>query len=103
MAFDSEIKKPKAVPPAVIEKLKAALGDKHVLSEPDELFVYEADALTIHKHIPSAVVIPGTAEEVAAAVKILSAAEIPFTPRGAGTGLSGGALSLSGSVIFELA
>ena len=64
---------------------------------------YEADALTLHKHLPSAVVIPGNAEEVAAAVKILADARIPFTPRGAGTGLSGGALSLSGSVIFELA
>jgi len=76
----------------VVEKLKAAIGDKHVLTDPDELLVYEADALTIHKHLPSAVVIPGTAEQVAAAVKILAAERIPFTPRGAGTGLSGGAL-----------
>src|SRR4029450_8403873 len=88
---------------AVDKRLRAALGDKHVLTDRNELFVYEADALTIHKHIPSAVVIPGTAEEVAAAVKILSDADIPFTPRGAGTGLSGGALSLKGAAIFELA
>lgn len=99
----SKTDKPKPLPGSVIEKLRTALGDKHVLSAPDELFVYEADALTIHKQPPSAVVIPGTAEEVAAAVRILAEAEIPFTPRGAGTGLSGGALSLSGAVIFELA
>lgn len=92
-----------ALPGPVIQKLKAAIGDKFVLTDRDELFVYEADALTIHKHIPSAVVIPGTAEEVAVAVKILAAEQIPFTPRGAGTGLSGGALSLQGAVIFELA
>jgi glycolate oxidase subunit GlcD len=92
-----------ALPKPVIEKLKSALGDKCVLTDRDELLVYEADALTIHKHVPSAVVIPGTAEEVAAAVKILAAERIPFTPRGAGTGLSGGALSLRGAVIFELA
>src|SRR4030095_9666092 len=82
---------------------KARIGARHVLTEPEELFVYEADALTLHKHIPSAVVIPGTAEDVSALVKILADAQIPFAPRGAGTGLSGGALSLHGSVILELA
>jgi glycolate oxidase subunit GlcD len=91
------------LPKAIVERLKAALGDKFVLTDPDELLVYEADALTLHKHLPSAVVIPGSAEEVAAAVKILADEHIPFTPRGAGTGLSGGALSLQGAVIFELA
>ena len=91
------------LPPGVIHELKEAVGAANVLTERDELFVYEADALTIHKFLPVAVVIPGTAEEAAAAVKILSAANIPFTPRGAGTGLSGGALSLHGAVIFELA
>ena len=74
-----------------------------MLTERDELLVYEVDALTIHKHLPSAVVIPGSAEQVAAAVKVLAEAEIPFTPRGAGTGLSGGSLSLQGAVILELA
>ena len=81
--------------PAVIEELRAVIGKANVLTDPDELLVYEADALTIHKHIPSAVVIPGTAEEVAAVVKILASKRIPFAPRGAGTGLSGGALSVA--------
>ena len=94
---------PNSLPKRVVARLKAAVGAKFVLTDPDELLVYEADALTIHKHLPSAVVIPGTGEEVAEAVKILAAERIPFTPRGAGTGLSGGALSLQGSVIFELA
>lgn len=92
-----------SLPARIVGSLTAVLGTQFVLTHPDELLVYEADALTIHKHLPSAVVIPGTAEEVAAAVKILAAEHIPFTPRGAGTGLSGGALSLRGSVIFELA
>jgi glycolate oxidase subunit GlcD len=91
------------LPTAIIEKLKDVVGDNNVLTEHDELLVYEVDALTIHKHLPSAVIIPGSAEEVAAAVRILAEAEIPFTPRGAGTGLSGGSLSLQGAVIFELA
>jgi glycolate oxidase subunit GlcD len=94
---------PSSLPEPVAEKLRAALGERNVLTRRDELLVYETDALTLHKHLPSAVVIPGNAEEVAAAVKILAAASIPFTPRGAGTGLSGGSLSMSGSVVFELA
>jgi glycolate oxidase subunit GlcD len=92
-----------ALPEHVIEKLRAVLGNEHVLTERDELLVYESDALTIHKRLPAAVIIPGRAEEVAAAVKILAAESIPFTPRGAGTGISGGALSVAGSVIIELA
>lgn len=103
MAESVKKEQPLPLPEAVVESLKAAVGAGHVLTDPIELFVYEADALTLHKHIPSAVVIPGTAEEVAAAVKILADAQIPFAPRGAGTGLSGGALSLYGAVIVELA
>ncbi|HSB10902.1 MAG TPA: FAD-linked oxidase C-terminal domain-containing protein [Blastocatellia bacterium] len=96
-------KEQKTLAKPIVDKLKAAIGDKFVLTDPDELLVYEADALTLHKYLPSAVVIPGSAEEVAACVKILAPEGIPFTPRGAGTGLSGGALSLHGAVIFELA
>ncbi len=92
-----------ALPEPVVEKLKAALGKRNVLTERDELLVYETDALTLHKLPPSAVIIPGSTEEVAAAVSILAKEQIPFTPRGAGTGLSGGSLSMSGSVIIELA
>ena len=91
------------LPTAIIAKLKEAVGDSNVLTEHDELLVYEVDALTIHKHLPSAVVIPRSAEEVAKAIRILAEADIPFTPRGAGTGLSGGSISLQGAVIFELA
>jgi len=87
----------------VVEKLRSVVGERFVLTDPDELMVYESDALTIHKCPPTAVVIPGSAEEVAAAVKVLADARVPFAPRGAGTGLSGGALSRSGSVIFEMA
>src|SRR5262245_36260557 len=91
------------LPPHIVERLKRALGNRSVLTEPGELLVYEADALTIHRHRPPAVVIPRTAEEVQTAIKILAEAQIPFAPRGAGTGLSGGALSRRGAVLVELA
>ena len=99
----SSSEQPQALPRPVVEKLKAALGEKNVLTRRDELLVYESDALTLHKLLPSAVIIPGSGEEVRAAVKILAAAQIPFAPRGAGTGLSGGALARQGAVIIELA
>src|SRR6266446_5235721 len=54
MGAPTEREQPNSLPKAVVEKLKAAIGNKHVLTDPDELFVYEADALTIHKHLPSA-------------------------------------------------
>ncbi|MGH9941851.1 MAG: FAD-linked oxidase C-terminal domain-containing protein, partial [Pyrinomonadaceae bacterium] len=84
------------------EKLRGVVGEGRVLSEPDELLVYECDGLTQHKHRPRAVVFPASTEEVAAVVRVLSEAGVSFAPRGAGTGLSGGALALDRGVTIEL-
>src|SRR5947207_2677534 len=90
------------LPQRIVEKLKAAIGERNVLTERDELVVYEADALTVIKHLPAAVVLPKNAEEVSAVVKILAAEKIPFTPRGAGTGLTGGSIAFNNSVVIEM-
>ena len=82
----------------LIEDLRAAVGLDSVLSETDELLVYECDGLPQHKHAPRAVVFPHSTEETAEAMKILARFGVPFTPRGAGTGLSGGALALNRGV-----
>jgi glycolate oxidase subunit GlcD len=87
----------------LIESLRAVVGLNAVLAEPDELIVYECDGLTQHKHLPRAVVLPSTTEETSEVMRVLAAAGIPFTPRGAGTGLSGGALALERAVVIELA
>jgi FAD/FMN-containing dehydrogenase len=87
----------------IIEKLQAILGHDAVLSAPDELMVYECDGLPHHKHRPRAVVFPSSTEETAAVMRVLAKAGVPFTPRGAGTGLSGGALALDGGVVIEMA
>ncbi len=87
----------------LIEELRSVVGNAAVLSEPDELLVYECDGLPQHKYLPRAVVFPSSTEEVSAVMRVLAAAGIPFTPRGAGTGLSGGALSLNRGVVIELA
>jgi glycolate oxidase subunit GlcD len=87
----------------LIENLQAVVGRGHVLSKPDELLVYECDGLPQHKHLPRAVVSPSTTEETAAVMRVLGHAGVPFTPRGAGTGLSGGALALNSGVVIEMA
>ncbi len=90
-------------PDPVVENLRAIVGRDHVLSAPDELLVYECDGLPHHKYLPRAVVFPSSTEETAEVMRVLGKAEVPFTPRGAGTGLSGGALALNRGVVVELA
>ncbi len=87
----------------LIDNLAAILGRENVLSKPDELLVYECDGLTHHKHRPRAVVFPSSTDETAAVMRELARAKAPFTPRGAGTGLSGGALALNSGVVIEMA
>jgi glycolate oxidase subunit GlcD len=87
----------------LIENLRAAVGREAVLTEPDELLVYECDGLPQHKYTPRAVVFPASTEEVAEVLRVLARAQVPFAPRGAGTGLSGGALAVNRGVVIELA
>jgi len=63
---------------------------------------YDCDAYTVHRRHPDAIVFPRSTEEVAEVVKWCVKNEIPFTPRGAGTGLSGGALPALGGVVVSL-
>ena len=87
----------------IVEELRDVVGSASVLSDPDELLVYECDGLPQHKYRPRAVVFPSSTEETSAVMRALARAGVPFTPRGAGTGLSGGALSLNQGVVVELA
>lgn len=87
----------------VTQNLVAIVGRENVLSKADELLVYECDGLPQHKHRPRAVVFPSSTEETSAVMRELARAQVPFTPRGAGTGLSGGALALNSGVVIEFA
>jgi len=87
----------------LIDELREIVGDEGVLSEPDELLVYECDGLPQHKHPPRAVVFPTSTEEASEVLKLLSEQGVSFAPRGAGTGLSGGALAINRGVVIELA
>lgn len=86
----------------IIQGLAAIVGPESILHRHEDLVAYECDGYTIHKAVPKAVVFPGTTEEVSEIVKYLYHHKIPFIPRGAGTGLSGGAIPLHGEVIISL-
>src|SRR6185436_5619313 len=88
---------------ALAGDLKGVLPPDAVIEEPEQLRTYECDGLTGHKVVPSLVVLPATTEEVAAVVQACAAAEVPFVARGAGTGLSGGALPVADGVVISLA
>ena len=86
----------------LIRELAKLVGPQCVVSDPAELKVYETDGLTIFKATPDVVVLPKSPEEIAEVVRLCVRERIPFVPRGAGTGLSGGALALEGGVMIGL-
>jgi glycolate oxidase len=90
-----------AIPPAVISELTAVFGPQRVLHTPEDLLVFEYDG-TIERGQPQVVVFPDTPEEVSAAVKIARSHDLPVVPRGAGTGLSGGAVAAVGGVLIAM-
>ncbi len=90
-------------PRELIDRLREALGDRSVLTEPTELLVYESDALAHHRASPDAVVFPRTTEDVQQIVRLCNEYGVPFLPRGAGTGLSGGAVPNLGGIMIEMA
>jgi glycolate oxidase len=74
-----------------------------VISEPEQLRTYECDGLTGHRVVPMLVALPASAEEVQAVVRICNEQGLPFVARGAGTGLSGGALPVAEGIVISLA
>jgi glycolate oxidase subunit GlcD len=74
-------------------ELAAIVGERRVLERPGELRAYESDGLPGYQQRPSLAVFPGTRDETIAVVKLFAQRDVRFVPRGAGTGLSGGALA----------
>ena len=83
-------------------ELEAIVGPGGVLSDPDELLVYESDGLTLFRALADFVVFPTSAEQVAAVVKLAGREGMPFVARGAGTGLSGGCLPAEGGLVLSM-
>jgi glycolate oxidase subunit GlcD len=82
-----------SAPPDLAARLAEVVGPRGVLARPSELVVYRSDGLPGYAKQPRLAVFPRTRDEVIAVVRLLAEARVPFVPRGAGTGLSGGALA----------
>jgi len=91
-----------APPVALLDSLVRRLGRERVLDDPSELLVYSSDGSVLHDSQPAAVVFPTSTEEVVAVVDACRAERRPFVARGAGTGLSGGAMALDGGVVIAM-
>ena len=86
-----------------IAELRIAVGNDGLITGQSQLQTYECDGLTNFRILPGAVVLPRTAEQVQAVVRLCARHKIPFVSRGAGTGLSGGALPAAGGIVISLA
>jgi D-lactate dehydrogenase (cytochrome) len=87
--------------PTYIDDLRAIVGADSVLMQPEDKLLYEYDA-SFTTHAPDVVVLPRTTAQVAQVVALAAERGLPLVARGAGTGLSGGALPTSGGVLLVL-
>jgi len=87
----------------VCRDLRRLLPDDAILQDPEDLGPYECDALSVYRRLPLAVVMPRTVEEVQGVVRLCHEQQIPIVARGAGTGLSGGALPHHQGILLSLA
>ena len=94
---------PQALSKTILAALSAVVGEKGIITEQNQLQTYECDGLTAMRTLPGAVVLPRSREEVQAIVRICAKDRIPFVARGAGTGLSGGALPAAGGIVISFA
>ena len=84
--------------PEVLARLREIVGAEHVLVDPEKVEPYAQDAVK-EKFPPEAVVLPGTAEEIAAVLRLANERLFPVTARGGGVGYTGGAVPLEGGIV----
>src|SRR5919108_4133656 len=85
---------------ALVEELRDICGAEWVYTQEHQLRTYESEGLLQYRATPAAAVLPGTAEEVRRVVAACARAEVPWVARGAGSGLSGGALPVKDGVLL---
>jgi len=91
--------------PSIIDELREIVGEAHLISdEPGAMEDYAHDEVAgeEHAHMPEAVVKPQTAEQISRILKLANRERIPVTPRGAGSGLSCGAVPVYGGIVLSL-
>jgi glycolate oxidase len=85
----------------IIKKIERITGSQHCTTAREDLACYAYDA-TVKDHLPDAVVFPGNAREVADIVKLANQEEFNIVPRGAGSGMTGGAVAVAGGVVMVM-
>ncbi len=88
---------------SVLDDLRRVVGPRSVIDDVATLLTYEADGCVLDTHMPNLVVLPSTTEETAEVVRIANRAGMPVVPRGAGTGLAGGATPIHGGIVISTA
>ena len=88
-------------PHPAIAELREIVGGDAILTDRNELRVYECDGFPIAKGLPTAVVFPKETEQVARCVRVLRKHQLPIIPRGSGTGLAGGCVSFGPGVLIS--
>ncbi len=83
-------------------ELRRVLPPDALIADPESLRVYECDALSAYRQLPGMVVLPDSVAQVSAVLRLCHRARVPVVARGAGTGLSGGALPVAGGVVLSL-
>jgi glycolate oxidase len=94
---------PGALTKAILADFRAVVGASGIIVERNQLQTYECDGLTALRTLPAAVVLPRSKDEVQAIIRICAQHRIPFVARGAGTGLSGGALPAESGIVISFA
>jgi len=84
-----------------IRELEKAVGTDKVLFSPVDLIAYSFDG-TFEQHLPNAVALPETNEEVSAVIRIASQYDVPVVPRGMSSGLAGGSIPVRGGIVLSL-
>src|SRR6201993_3049062 len=86
----------------LINEFRSIVGARNLVTSPEELHTYECDALTYFRKMPRAVLLPDSTTQVQAILRVCHREKIPFVARGAGTGLSGGALPVENGIVISL-
>ncbi len=89
------------MPTPLVKDLQQLVGERYVVSTPEALQTYDADGCVVDTHSPDIVVVPETSAQIEAIVKLAAKAGLPIVPRGAGTGLAGGATPIRGGVVIS--
>lgn len=100
---ESPLEHRRSIHPALLSALRSLLPAAAVLHDAEEVRPFECDGLAVYKQLPMIVVLPETVEQVQHIMRLCAEHQVPVVARGAGTGLSGGALPLGDGVLLSLA